>query len=166
MKYPTREQLNELFFLDDKSGVLTWKVRKSIRARIGSVAGYVGEHGYRIIRINGRNYRAHNIVWILLNGTIDGVIDHINHIRDDNRPENLRVVTFLENCRNQKLPVTNTSGAIGVSFYKGRGKFCARVQTNGTSIFLGYFNTVDEARKARKAADPIYGFHENNGGVI
>ena len=44
----------------------------------------------------------HRILWRVFNGEIpEGMeIDHINTIRDDNRLENLRLVTHKENCNN------------------------------------------------------------------
>ena len=45
-------------------------------------------------------------------------IDHINHIRNDNRIENLRWVSHSENCKNKPLYSSNSSGFRGVSFDK------------------------------------------------
>lgn len=42
-------------------------------------------------------------------------IDHINHIRTDNRIENLRWVTRCENSQNITRPITNTSGFKNIS---------------------------------------------------
>lgn len=44
----------------------------------------------------------HRVVWEAFNGEIpEGMeIDHVNAIRDDNRLENLRLVTHKENCNN------------------------------------------------------------------
>ena len=42
------------------------------------------------------------------------LVDHINGINNDNRLENLRWVTKLENNNNRKLVSTNTSGITGI----------------------------------------------------
>jgi len=42
-------------------------------------------------------------------------IDHINRIRNDNRKENLRIVTTQQNNFNQSIGKGNTSGIIGVA---------------------------------------------------
>ena len=49
-----------------------------------------------------RNFRVHRLVWEAFNGKIpEGYeIDHINTVRDDNRLDNLRVVTPKENRNN------------------------------------------------------------------
>ena len=56
--------------------------------------------------INGKKVRImhHRLVWISHYGVYDEdkfVIDHINHIRDDNRIENLRLVTPSHNMINR-----------------------------------------------------------------
>jgi hypothetical protein len=59
--------------------------------------------GYRQHQLcNGRGWGKevayeHQIVWLYANGVYDGVIDHIDHDRGNNRIENLRVVTASEN---------------------------------------------------------------------
>lgn len=63
--------------------------------------------GYKqvCLSVNGKHYyrRVHRLVWETFNGKIpDGLtIDHINHIRDDNRLENLRLMTRIENGVNR-----------------------------------------------------------------
>lgn len=62
-------------------------------------------HGYegisRSLAPVGKSDRVHRIVWETFNGTIpEGYeIDHINSVRDDNRLENLQLLTPLENVR-------------------------------------------------------------------
>lgn len=50
-------------------------------------------------------FKYHRVIWYYFNGEIpEGMeIDHINGIRDDNRLENLRLVTHTENVNN---PIT------------------------------------------------------------
>lgn len=91
------------------------------------------------------------------------VIDHINHNGLDNTRENMRVVSFKENMRNQQMQKNNTSGFRGVYFYKKGNNYCARtVDNEGKNIFLGYFKTKEEARKESNVK---YGFHENHGTI-
>jgi hypothetical protein len=90
-------------------------------------------------------------------------IDHINGNGLDNRLENLRAVSNGENLRNQKIPKNNTSGTIGVSFYKRHQKYQASIKINGIRKHLGYFKNKEEAIAARAVANIKYNFHENHG---
>ena len=45
----------------------------------------------------------------------------------------------------------NTSGVIGVSWYKKYSKWVSIIGVNGKNINLGYFDTIKEAAEARNA---------------
>ena len=66
------------------------------------IIGHKNHLGYITVSCYGRKYQASRIMWEAFNGEIPvGMeIDHINTIRDDNRLENLRMVTHKENCNN------------------------------------------------------------------
>lgn len=120
--------LNELFYYVD--GKLYWKVRsvdeKGFNKRFsGRRADNISTNGYLIVRHRNKTMMSHRVVWEIHNGRIpDGMeIDHINHIKDDNRIENLRLVDRFENMRNTKMMKHNTSGVAGVTFHKSRGKW-------------------------------------------
>jgi hypothetical protein len=86
-------------------------------------------------------------------------VDHINHIRTDNRSTNLRIVTRQENCRNSSLSNRNTSGHIGVSWNS---------RYNGWAVVIKQkiYCIYDDQEKAFKKADEMYeklGYHENHG---
>lgn len=69
--------------------------------------GSLDKDGYLIIKIKGKQFKAHRLVWFLCKGYFPvNEIDHINRNRLDNRIENLRDVTRLENARN-KTPIIN-----------------------------------------------------------
>lgn len=62
-------------------------------------------HGYKRVRLQNEktkrrvNYQVHRLVWEAFNGKIpDGMqVNHINEIKDDNRLENLNLMTQKEN---------------------------------------------------------------------
>ena len=85
--------------------------------------------------------------------------DHINGDRLDNRCENLRIATRLENNRNQTiLRKNNSTGFKGVYLDKRRKKFEAYVTINKKHKCLGYFKTPKEAANVyNKAAERFYG---------
>lgn len=64
----------------------------------GKEIGWVASNGYVQTSIGG----VHRLIWEAFKGEIpEGYeIDHINTIRNDNRLENLRLLTHKENCNN------------------------------------------------------------------
>lgn len=93
-------------------------------------------------------------------------VDHINHIRDDDRLRNLRSVTHQENHRNRAVNKNNKSGVVGVHQQKEGGKWRAQIMIDGKQIMLGRFHKKEDAIKARKEAEKKYGFHKNHGRVF
>ena len=119
--------------------------------------------GYRVGAIWGRQYKAHRVIWAMARGYWPNQIDHINHNRSDNRIVNLRSVTQQENGRNQSLASDNTSGRVGVRWFKAAKKWRAQIVVDGEGKWLGDFDDIKEAISARKEAEKKYGFHNNHG---
>ncbi|WPJ68535.1 hypothetical protein OMDBNIEC_00049 [Salmonella phage STP-SP5] len=150
---------------DYRDGELYWRKPLSARIKIGSKAGCIDAAGYVKTRYNNQQLHAHRIIWEMFKGPIpEGLmIDHIDRNRSNNRIENLRLVSRSGNAKNQKLPSTNTSGVIGVSFRKCDGKWIAHITNNGKFINLGIFINKEDAIKARRDAEIKYAFHPNHG---
>jgi len=119
--------------------------------------------GYRQITLGSREkYYEHRVIWIYHNGEIpEGLeIDHINGKRNDNRIENLRLVTRAENNKN-----TGTKrGDIGV-YFEAR-KWRAKITVDYEQKDLGRFDKKSDAISARKRAEKQYNFHSNHGRKI
>lgn len=137
--------------------------KKSLMQPLGSIDG----KGYASvsIRSNGkyRSARAHRFAWLLWTGKCPGAmqIDHIDHNRSNNRFGNLRLVTHLQNKKNESLRKDSSSGATGVS--KCKNKWIAYYYDGGKRVDLGVFDSKEAAIKARKSANAAAGFHENHG---
>lgn len=158
----TQEYLKSILHYDPDTGLFTW-ISSRGRRRAGAIAGWQ-EKGYTMIGVNGKNYPAHRLAFLYMTGAMPPHdTDHISGVRQDNRFKNLRAVTRLENQRNQKRYKTSTSGVTGVNWHKQAGKWRSRVQFKGREIYLGLFESLNEAISARKAADIKYGFHQNHG---
>ena len=71
-------------------------------------------------------------------------VDHINRIRTDNRLENLRMVTSLQNSQNQGIRITNTSGHSNICWRKDNKRWRFRKNLN-TLTYRKCFKTLDEA---------------------
>jgi hypothetical protein len=79
--------------------------------------------------------------------------DHVNRDKLDNRRSNLRTASNSLNQFNAGIRKDNTSGFIGVSWYKTTGKWRAVISVKGKLTGLGYFNKIEDAIKARQIAE-------------
>lgn len=88
-------------------------------------------------------------------GEPGGITDHINNNGLDNRRGNLRVCTDSQNLMNSRWrrKPNKTSKYRGVSYYKPLNKWHAYIMVMYRNIHLGYFNTEEEAAKARADAE-------------
>ena len=145
----TQDELKQMLDYSPDTGEFTWLVSSAKRIKIGDIAGSPQSRGYRQIKINGKNYQLHRLVWLYVHGSFPThCIDHINGVKHDNRLSNLREATSAENMQNVKRYKSNSSGFIGVVRYEQRNKWTAQIQKNGKRIFLGYFDTPEEAHDA------------------
>lgn len=118
--------------------------------------------GYKRGSVFGKLYFAHRIIWLMLFGSWPtDQIDHINRVPSDNRIENLREADSKENGRNRKCSSTNKSGTIGVSWYKSSKTWQAQIKVDGRQIYLGRFEDLNAATKARKRAEVRFGWPIN-----
>jgi hypothetical protein len=73
--------------------------------------------------------------------------DHANGNKLDNRRENLRVCTCSENHRNRVAYHNNTSGYKGVYWRKQSHKWMAQINVNRKFLYLGLFDSPEEAAR-------------------
>lgn len=120
---------------------------------------------YIRVKYQGSTYQAHRIIWEMFNGPIpDGFkIDHINGVKDDNRLDNLRLVTDSLNNRNKGRDTRNKSGYNGVIWNKQVSKWQAHIRVDGKSKHLGLFVNIADAVKARALAEAGLGFTSRHG---
>ena len=160
------EEVARLFTYDRETGVLYWRIRVNNNTRRDYVVGSSKRvtDGYRQVKVKGKIYMMHRVIMVLCFGHIpeNAEIDHINHVRDDNRLANLRFVTRTDNRRNQSISSKNTSGVTGVYFSKARKKYIAQIKVNQELIYLGTFETLEEAA-ARAEANLKFKFNNNHG---
>ena len=95
--------------------------------------------------------KSHQFAWYWVNKECVEEIDHINGIRDDNRICNLRSVTRQQNQFNRKKVKGFYKG-----FYKDSIYYVSQIYINKKKIYLGYFNTEQEARNAYLQAKEKY----------
>ena len=149
----TADILRERLYYDPETGLFTWVSKKSPKSRVkvGTTAGTIESYGYRIIKLYGKIYKAHRLAWLYMTGEWPAeLIDHINGNRSDNRWGNLREATPAQNVMNMK-PV-GASGAKGVCWHKKDKKWQAAIRHRGTTLYLGQFNSRDEAARVYAVA--------------
>ncbi len=101
-----------------------------------------------MLAIDGKYFRRyiHRLVMEAFNGESKLTVDHINRDKSDNKLENLRYLTQRENTAAfQEQNINKSCKSIGVSFYKGLGKFGASIKLNNDSYSLGTYNSEEEA---------------------
>jgi hypothetical protein len=126
----------------------------------GDIAGFTHKQsGYYRIRINGKQYQAHRIAWLYINGNFPDKIDHINHIKNDNRISNLRNASYVDNNRNATQRVDNTSGVTGVCWHKKNSRWIVKIGGQ----YIGSFNCINDAIATRKQKEQEINYHENHG---
>lgn len=148
---PDREELLRLFSYDEISGELRWRVDKSPRTRkyrAGSLISVrVPSHdGYIHVDFGFHSAYAHCIIWKMVHDDEPEEIDHVNHIKYDNRLCNLRAADRTLNTRNTRTRSDNTSGTPGVTMNGRNWRACVG------SVYLGTFKTLEEAVTARERA--------------
>lgn len=82
--------------------------------------------------------------------------DHIDRNPLNNRRNNLRPATHLENMRNRGISSNNTSGVTGVYWYKAQQKWSAEIMINKEKIRLYYGDNKNEAIRTRLEAEAKY----------
>lgn len=123
------------------------------RKATGKQLGWVRADGYIGVKIGRRYYLAHRVAWLLVHGDWPkGHLDHINGDRADNRMANLREATHAENLHNRGRNKNNTSGYKGVSLHRSTGKWDARIMVNRKQVYLGIYETQEDAHAAYTSA--------------
>lgn len=116
--------------------------------RTGNKVGQPNTEGYiRVRGGNGKEYRAHRVIWSLFNGEIpEGMlIDHIDGNKQNNKIDNLRLATRTQNNANS-VGVRKRELPKGVT-QNPSGRFRAKIYHKGIHYSLGTFDTVEEAKK-------------------
>ncbi len=105
--------------------------------------------GYLTGKIFGVSYFAHRIIWVMSHGRWPvAEIDHINHVKTDNRLSNLREATRSQNMVNRGGLPNTSSQFCGVHWNRKNAKWRSVITIGGKHRSLGYFHDEREAAKA------------------
>lgn len=150
MAKPIRISAKELHGLFEyRDGDLIWREDRGRKTKSGDLAGSMKD-GYVVIRINGKSYRAHRLIYLMHHGFLPDLLDHINRIKSDNRIENIREASVSENAMNRKP--SGTSRYKGVAWHARDERWVAGIRIGGRQKHLGSFIKEDDAAKAYDCA--------------
>lgn len=146
------------------SGKLIRRVKTSNRTKVGEEAGGLHERGYRRVSIDGTRFRLHRLIFLWHHGYLPEYIDHKDGDTTNNRIENLRECSSAQNQWNARIGKNNTSGVKGVCWHKSYNKWMATLGVNGKTVFIGYFEFINEAERAIiKERRRLHGEFANDG---
>ena len=141
----TAKRLLELLSYDPETGAFRWRVTRSRIATAGAEAGSLHSNGYIHLMVDQRRIFAHRAAWLMMTGShAEGLIDHIDGDKTNNRRSNLRVADKSINSLNRhKASRNSATGLLGVS--AKRNKFVAELQIGDNRIRVHGFKTAEEA---------------------
>jgi len=149
----TAERLREVLRYDAATGVFRWHIKPCHQMNAGDVAGAKHCAGYVQMRVLGRVYLAHRLAWLYVtNQWPEGLIDHANGDRSDNRFSNLRLVTRSQNAANASCHRDSASKIKGVYWSRQRHRWRAEICVSGRRIHIGLYDSKDAAAAAYSAA--------------
>ena len=140
IKLPEQEYLNSLLRYDFNQGTIHWLPQPGKRCNNAKQqAGCYTTKGYRVVRIDGRLYKEHRIIWVMNNGLIPNNcdVDHVDRNTSNNKLDNLRLVSRSLNNLNKDVK--------GVTYCKSRNKWIAQLRFQGKSILHKRFDSYEEA---------------------
>lgn len=121
--------------------------------RVKRIAWRKTKDGYFRGKYNGKTIQLHRFI---LNVSNEVLVDHQDHDKSNNRKYNLRPVTTSQNGMNRNVASNCKSGVTGVCWYKAKQKWQAQIKINNRQIYLGRYDSFDDAVKARKEAEDKY----------
>ena len=142
-KIITQEYLQTIF--EYKDGELFWKFALSYRIKLGDKAGSLSSTGYKVTFINKKSYKNHRLIFLYHYGYLPKILDHIDGNPLNNKIENLREATHIQNCQNRSKQKNNSSGYKNIAWIKKEKKWKVKINSNNKSYYLGMFSDLELA---------------------
>lgn len=145
----TLAELKDYLSYNKDTGDFTWKVSRAGKAKVGVVAGHKQVGGYCQIKLKGKLYKAHRLVWFYSYGEWpESFIDHVDGDTLNNKVENLREATSRENGLNRIPKKRGSSEYLGVCWHNQAKKWLVRGKLPNKRIHLGLFMEEKQAAEA------------------
>lgn len=137
---------DRFFYYDNNTGHIHWKDGAVNTKKEGAIAGSLKPDGYVYVGIRNKVYSVHRAIYYMFTGDQPEEIDHIDGNKSNNKIENLRPANRFKNNMNKSIFKNNKTGIKGVSIHKN--KYRAQCYKNGVNVYLGLYETLEEARRA------------------
>lgn len=151
-----RELIEVVKYDSESPSGLRWLINAGKRGKVGEVVGSLQNEGYWVFKYNRKTYRAHRVIYSLLNPKVNMeglVVDHIDRNPSNNRIENLRLCSETENHYNRWRKGTKLKGTT-----RSGNRWLAQIQVSGKKLHIGRFDTQEEAHQAYvEAAKKLHG---------
>lgn len=156
-----RKYLNEVdaeraraqFCYDPVTGVLTNRVSRG-GVGAGEIVGSERKDGYRVVYLDGRQYLAHRLAWLIYYGAWPSKhLDHKDQNPRNNAIGNLRECTDAENAQNLSSAGYGASGYLGVTqYFRDPNRWVAKIKVRQKTRAIGIYRCKTAAYVAYCAA--------------
>lgn len=142
----TAQRVRELLSYNPETGLL-YRLTSSGGRSAGTIAGNRSKDGRIQIYIDNKNYKAHRVIWLLVTGEWPLYdVDHKDGNPSNNAWSNLRDVPHRINLEN-RVKAAKGSAIPLLGVIKNKARFGAQINVDGKRIWLGTYDTPEEAHQ-------------------
>jgi hypothetical protein len=142
----TADLVRSMMHYDPETGDLFWKAtgQPNWDGRLAGKAVGGNRRGYICFDFNRKSFRAHRVIWLWMTGEWPKeLIDHVDSNGLNNRWSNLREANSKQNAWNRRALRILPKGV-----HQSDSRYSAKIMVAGRSLYLGIFDTPEEAHAA------------------
>lgn len=142
-----------------QTGKIVW-VKHKKSTLVGTEPGTKMKEGYTRLKVDGKNYLRHRIIYYVATGKLPDVIDHKNGVEAGDGIDNLREADQSRNCQNRTKRKVATSRFKGVCVRNQPTgiRYIAQIKIDGKVKHIGsYRDEFDAARAYDREAIKHFG---------
>lgn len=142
----TAQRARELLSYDSDTGVLH-RLTSTGGCLHSSIAGSPQKDGRIQLYLDNKNHKAHRVIWLIVTGEWPKYdIDHIDGNPANNTWSNLRDIPHKINLQN-RIKAAKGSAIPFLGVIKNKNRFGSQIKINGKKVWLGTFDTPEEAHQ-------------------